>query len=153
MGYLIHTSQNGSQVHICGLPDPKPCAFCKARGEFLCDWPVKRPVHRLAHDIRHGDLVHPWYFGQDGSPIWRIIEIEARGAILLFTKKLVSRGDINRKSPLVPDIDTWYRHQDAEVWRLEPATCDAPICEMHAREVADDRHYCADHWNAWMEVN
>ena len=30
-------------------------------------------------------------------------------------------------------------------------TCDRPVCEDHAYEVAPDIHYCAPHYNEWMK--
>jgi hypothetical protein len=27
-----------------------------------------------------------------------------------------------------------------------PMTCGQPVCDFHLREVAEDRHYCMDHW-------
>lgn len=30
-------------------------------------------------------------------------------------------------------------------------TCDRPICNDHAYEVAPDMHYCAPHYNEWMK--
>ena len=30
-------------------------------------------------------------------------------------------------------------------------TCDRPVCENHATEVADNIHYCHSHYQQWME--
>lgn len=30
-------------------------------------------------------------------------------------------------------------------WPVEGGTCDAPMCEEHAHQVAADRHYCPRH--------
>lgn len=28
-------------------------------------------------------------------------------------------------------------------------TCDAPLCEYHARQIGEDRHLCAHHYAEW----
>ncbi len=30
-------------------------------------------------------------------------------------------------------------------WPVDGGTCDAPLCEEHAHQVATDRHYCPRH--------
>jgi hypothetical protein len=30
-------------------------------------------------------------------------------------------------------------------WPVDGGTCDAPLCEEHAHQVATDRHYCPQH--------
>lgn len=30
-------------------------------------------------------------------------------------------------------------------------TCDRPLCEHHAKEVAPEIHYCPSHWREWNE--
>jgi len=37
--------------------------------------------------------------------------------------------------------------------RLVPVLCRATVCYRHMREVDDNRHYCADHWNQLGPAN
>lgn len=40
---------------------------------------------------------------------------------------------------------------DWKVKKKKSGTCDAPICDEHARNVGPDKHLCPKHQRAWEE--
>jgi len=136
----------GSKVILCGnLPKPKRCVFCNARGEFLCDWPVEKPVPVKPHDVRHGDLIVNYT-----ESIGRVIDIRAHADLFDF-RLCLTRCPVGRARLVGTEVYTRF-HVSQKVRVIRTATCDSPACDLHVREVGDDRHYCVNHWNAWSEV-
>lgn len=125
------------------------CAFCQAPAIYVCSWPVERPALVYPREIRHGDIL-----AEPGgcSEAWiQVLEITLNFGFFFKCKPVrlpkSLRGTIQRDGTILIG-----RHSDQKVYRWEPASCGTPACEAHVREVADDRHYCADHWNAWAEA-
>jgi len=123
----------------------KPCAFCKNQSNFVCDWPTEKPVAVDAHDVRHGDILH-----HGKGVTGRVVDIEVKGQNYRFRVQIITCGLYpKRLIGTEPWVECYYGFRPY-VSRL--AACGSPACDLHVREVAEDRHYCQAHWNAWKEV-
>jgi hypothetical protein len=128
--------------------EPGPCDFCAADSLYLCDWPVTRRGEIEAGEVVVGDHLA---IKLTARPLGR------RGELYEAT---VSRIEVRPAANCVSSpsvlITTEYGTIKApiwaRVWALHRGTCDKPCCEAHVREVADERHYCKDHWNTWKEI-
>lgn len=130
-----HGSLKGSTIFMCGeaFAAPKPCTFCSEDGIYLCDWKeVERVEATHWHDVRVGDV---WVVLPTEQ--LRVAEIVAEEKGVRFILNIGKGKDLRPfrffNSTLTCPI-------------LRRGTCDQPICERHAREVAEDVHYCMDCW-------
>ncbi len=122
-------------------PEPQPCAFCPTLSPLLCDWPIcDKQVEVRADEVLHGDRVWISRSRTARLGIAEVLGIFGVGAVLVF-KLRTNRGSYE-----------WVRHPTAMVTLLRPGTCDAPMCDLHTREVGDDLHYCQTHWRAWEDA-
>lgn len=136
-------------VCFCSTEPRQPCATCGAPAPFLCDWPdPEKPSQVTAADVRQGDILE--------VPVARskrvrlpVIEVEAvAGRSFRFRGYYRSVG----VAAAVGWASPWMLAEDVVTVR-RPGTCDAPCCEQHAREVGEDRHYCAGCWGRWGEIS
>lgn len=136
----------GARIFVCSADHAQPCGFCPARGLYVCDWPVERFELAKAHEVRHGDVV------RSERVEMRVLGIEAIRQTLLFQIEVVHAQKHLR-------IAAYFRAHGLAMFESDPifilraGTCDRSICEAHAREVGEERHYCSSHWHAWQEVS
>jgi hypothetical protein len=128
-----------------------PCSVCKAPAHWRCDWPVQRKVHVPAFSIEVGDVWITQQVGKRGHV--RCIEyLDINGRVRATPKTSVARrlwvAIPGHKEPFA-----YLRYEIDDVETVRPATCDAACCDAHARDVGEDRHYCASHWAAWETVS
>lgn len=135
---VVNLSGGGTAI-VCGLPKAKRCKFCGEPGETLCDWPVERMELIPGHKLRKGDRALVL------CGLYEVIFCQAD-----ISKDALYLGLVLEKTGAVSTVE--FR-LSGEYQVRRTATCDAPCCEAHAREVGDDRHYCADHWRAWEEIS
>jgi hypothetical protein len=101
---------------------------------------MEKPTDVRVDELRVDDvLVHP----RHGRRL-RIFDIVAPGVGLLE----ILAEDGNPK--LLTTKYLWP--VNGRTLALRPGRCDEPVCELHAREVSEDRFYCRAHWNAWKDV-
>jgi hypothetical protein len=141
----------GSPMFVCSEDVRPSCAIChQGHAPFLCDWPVERKVHVPAFSVEVGDVWITQQAGKRGSVV--VIEY-----LDIHGRPWATKADsIERRFwvaiPGHKDHYPYIRFEIDSVETLRPGTCDAPCCDAHVREVAEERHYCADHWRAWEQV-
>lgn len=144
MGCHIEMPQSGpwkgAQVITCGeaFDPPKPCKFCGAPGLYLCDWKeVERVEDTHWHDVRVGDI---WVLlpTKHGT----VVEIESVEKGVVF--------HIDAGNGIIRPFRFLNSTIPCPIFRR--GTCDQPMCEAHAREVANDVHYCMDCWGRQFEL-
>jgi hypothetical protein len=128
-------------IFACRIAEP--CAFCGDPAPYRCDWPATKRVKTDPFFVLHGDTVILPAPGTRGGTITAVVR-----DIYAFQ----SPGH-RPAYDLVTDHGTFRAWAHAQVSIERQGTCDAPVCEDHVREVAEDRHYCQEHWNAWREVD
>jgi hypothetical protein len=45
----------------------------------------------------------------------------------------------------------FYRYGKAAVRVLRTVPCGNACCELHVRELGDEKHCCKTHWDSWLE--
>lgn len=105
---------------------------CACGNEALhrCGWKLPKDFIIAAGELRVGDRI------QYGIAYFRVEHIHWPPTGL-GTVRIASVG-VRPADPKHP----------ATVRRL--GTCDAPCCDFCAREVAEGRHICRAHWDAWQ---
>ncbi len=137
----------GAPTFVCGDGERARCTFCAGEPLYLCDWPVERFELAKAHEIRHGDVVR----SEDIE--MRILEIQAIRRTLVFQVEVLQAPANCRRRAEYQRVHGLTMFQSDPVFIRRGGTCDRSICEAHAREVGEERHYCSGHWNAWLEVS
>lgn len=154
---------DGGTAIICGLRRGKQktqkCRFCGSAGVKLCDWPTEKPVKIAHHELSPEDTVvtvqHKYRLKVQG-----LQRFEVDSALKGCPPSPVV---ITMYGLVFPDGRCWlYYHwgvgfingagAKGSVNVLRPGTCDSPCCDLHSREVGEDKDYCMEHWRAWEEM-
>jgi hypothetical protein len=122
--------------------------FCGAAAIHVCRWPVERFTREEVRTLRPGDEIRAQVtFGEEERYRWKVHAIEPAPAgqvcVHYAVTEIGKAYALKRSQVVAPDVVLLVKTR---------GTCDSPVCERHARELADDRGLCADHWNAWESV-
>lgn len=125
----------GGRTFLCSLA--KPCTVCGTPSVALCDWPVEREEWRTAEEITIGDEITMY-----GKRREIVEKLQINDAVMLRwrTDATLGRG--------------FTIHATHPISVLVPgkATCDNPVCDLHRRNLDDERDHCREHWDAWEKV-
>lgn len=163
-------TSEGANVFVCSHThkDAQACAFCGAEDAlYLCDWPVEKVEPIPICDVRHGDVVAHCRGGHVDQVLAKSvvlgIEVDGRGYEMnLGQHRLTALGRTLPRAQQMVVLSltiSGFSWEDmrpmssftTKVKVIRPGTCDVAACEAHVREVGDEVHYCADHWNSWQE--
>lgn len=128
----------GSTVFMCTQP-AEPCVFCGAPSVALCDWPVERTRRheKRADEIAVGDEVHCG--GQSLTVVTTERAYSGQGVYLAF------KGRLGQPA-------LFLTAQKLGVFVTGSSTCDNPVCDLHRRNLDEERDHCREHWTAWEAV-
>jgi hypothetical protein len=100
-------------------------------------------------DLVLGDIVRRFVDKRMKLPPAEVMEIcDFPGDAVLRPRRTV----IIRIRSRTPRFKTFNNAVTSRVRILRPGECGELCCELHAREVDDGLHYCANHWRAWEAV-
>ncbi len=117
------------------------CRFCESDEDtVLCDWPALRPAPIRISELQIGERIFPFERAREAYEVLQI-RPPAHSYDYVTVKLKWPKGtglyELNPERPVLIAV---------------PGNCDHQACFRHSREVAEDRHYCADHWDAWKAV-
>jgi hypothetical protein len=135
--YTIEGAFAGSSIFFCSQP-AEPCAFCGAPSVALCDWPVEREEYRAAGKLVAGDEIN--FMGRR-----TVVKVDLFPEVGLV--EITWRWNGQKERPYSIDDS-----RPVAVFVPGAATCDNPVCDLHRRNLDDERDHCRDHWTAWEGV-
>jgi hypothetical protein len=117
------------------------CVVCAAGTDLVCDWLMEdKPIGVRAREVAVGDRIAVIPRRRHPEIVCRVASIGFRGSTVV----------LNLQDPDGREAE-WPRWPDEEIRILRRGPCRAPCCEAHTREIADNRHYCKAHWEAWQD--
>ncbi len=124
------------------------CHYCERPAIGKCGWPELRFVVVDVADLQLGEIIRRWNEPQPRSSkiarVTAIFRMKDGGHMVTFAVYAAGSGG----KGLAKMHQQYLTCAKAE--RLAP--CSTPVCEAHARELDDNRHYCSAHWQSWEKV-
>jgi hypothetical protein len=116
---------------------------CRRPAIGLCAWPMQKPTQIKVSALDVGDVI---CFSREPRYRAEILKIDWDGSREL---RVAVRFIGRRAGSSV--VFRWPVSSHTHILRSAP--CNDPVCDLHAREVAEGRVYCSAHWNAWLEIS
>lgn len=125
------------------------CSFCTAQAFILCDWRMEdKPARKASVTAQVGDI----WITQKKHLRALILEIENLDGRHQPTNGTFYVRRFWVKIPGHPEPYPYVRVNGDSFDSLQSGVCGALVCDLHAREAAEDRHYCAAHWDSWRSA-
>lgn len=131
----------GSTVFMCTQP-AEPCVFCGAPSVALCDWPVERRELRKAYTLKPGETI--LFLGSRRELV--AVE-ESMNQMIGLAVELTWTYKGKNQQPYLVSVS-----HPIDVLIPGAATCDNPVCDLHRRNLDEERDHCREHWTAWEGV-
>lgn len=108
---------------------------CGEPALYTCSWKLRKPFMIWAKDLKEGDQMQiPKKIGYSG-----VNQIEDG----------ITIGFLHVWLEFDPHAKPYILNRSEPVMVRRNGACEAPCCVNCAREVAENRHYCRAHWDAW----
>jgi len=126
-----------------GRPDVPTCTFCSQPATCGCTEPIVSPWIAFPGDLKRYALI------QDSDLQWVMVE----GVEI----PLEMQQPDWESNPEIPSVKVWVKKKRQVVIRsmrpllplleLRSVPCGLPVCDVHVREMDDEKYQCFAHWN------